>query len=177
MRLISQKTPAPRLLSTVVPEARERMAGPVSAKSRLKGASLFSGNGRAIFVGIAIGAVLLSAISFVYVRRHAARQRAEAVRSFVSVSTHSISRPKPIIVKISADLIHVTAISMGHPRMAIINGHLVGEGELFTLQIPSSSVAVSLRVVKIADGKLQLSDGTQEIEARLELPPVRAPKP
>ena len=174
MRLVSQKTPAPRLLSSVVPEVRERAPETVSVESRLKGASLFSGNGRAIFVGIVVGAVLLSAISFLYVRRQAARQQAVPERPFLAVSTDSISPPEAIVVKISADLIHVSAISLGHPRMAIINGHLVGEGEQITIQTPPASVAVSLRVVKIADGQIELSDGTQLITARLALP--AAPK-
>lgn len=170
MRIVSQKTPAPRLLSSVVPEMRERPPETVSVQSRLKGASLFSGNGRAIFIGIALGAVLLSMISVLYVRRQAARERAEAERPFLAVSTQSISRPEPIVVKISADLIHVSAISMGHPRMARINGRLVGEGEQVTVQTADASVTVSLRVVKIADGQIQLSDGTQLITARLAIP-------
>jgi hypothetical protein len=177
MRLVSPKTPAPRLLSTVVPPVRERPAEEANTKSRLKGAPLFSGNGRAIFIGIALGAVLLSAISVIYARRQAARQRAEAERPFVAVSTQSISRPEPIVVKISADLIHVSAISMGHPRMAIINGRLVGEGEQITIQTPPASVAVSLQVVRIADGQIQLSDGTQLITARLEVAATQKPKP
>jgi hypothetical protein len=61
--------------------------------------------------------------------------------------------------------------------MAIINGQLVGEGEQFTLKIPSSSVALSLKVIKIADGQIQLSDGTQVIAARLEVPSTHKPKP
>ena len=177
MRIVSQQTPAPRLLSTVVPEARERPPEPVTVLSRLKGAPLFSGNGRAIFLGIALGAILISAISVVYARRQAALQQAEAQRRFLNVSTHSISPPEPIVVKISADLIHVSAISMGHPRLARINGHLVGEGERITLHTPSASIAVSLQVVKISDGQIQLSDGTQFITARLELAAAHKPKP
>ena len=136
MRVISQKTPAPRLLSTVVPEARERPPERTSVKSRLKGVSLFSGNGRAIFFGIVLGVVLLSTISVVYVRRQAARRHAEEERQLLAVSTHSISPPEPIIVKISADLIRVTAISLGHPRLAIINASLAKNPSSFHSQFP-----------------------------------------
>lgn len=169
MRVVSQKTPAPRLLSSVVPEVRERPPETVSMKSKLKGASLFSGNGRAIFIGIVLGAVVLSTISVVYVRRPATRRRAEDERKLLPVSTHSISPSEPIVVKISADQIHVSAISLGHPRLAIINGQQVSEGEQITLHTPAPSIAVSLRVMKISDGQIQLSDGTQLITARLEL--------
>jgi hypothetical protein len=175
MRVISQETPSPRLLSTVVPEVRERPPERVSMKSRLKSVSLFSGNGRAIFLGIVLGAVLLTAISILYVRRQAALRRAEEQLKLLAVSAQSISVPQPIVVKISADMIHVSAISLGHPRMAIINGKLVGEGEQITLHPPSASVAVSLRLVKISDGQIQLSDGTQVISARLEVSPSSKP--
>ena len=174
MRLISQKTAAPRLLSTVVPELRVRPPERVSMRSRLKSVSLFSGNGRAIFVGIILGAVLLCTISVLYVRRQAALQNAEEERHLLAVSSHSISPPEPIVINISADLIHVSAISLGHPRLAIINGRLVGEGEQITIHTPTASVAVSLRILKISDGSIELSDGTQVIKARLDLSP---PKP
>src|SRR2546421_3738854 len=177
MRVISQKTPAPRLLSTVVPELRERPPERVSMKSRLKGVSLFSGNGRAIFVGIVLGAVLIFIVSFIYARRQAALRRAEEARQLLAVSVQSLSRHEPIMVKIGADLIHVSAISLGHPRLAIINGQLVGEGDQVTLQMPTASVAVTLRVVKILDGTIQVSDGTQVITARLEVSPASKPKP
>src|ERR671936_2264236 len=102
MRLISQKTPAPRLLITVVPEMREKPPERASMRSRLKSVSLFSGNGRAIFLGIIAGAILISAIGFLYKRQQAARRHAEEERRLLAVSTHSISPPEPIIVKISA---------------------------------------------------------------------------
>lgn len=176
MRLISQKAPPPRLLSTVVPELRERPSERLTIKSRLKSVSLFSGNGRAIFFGIIMGAVLLSIISVVYVRRQAARRHAEEQRKLLAVSTESVSPPQSIIVKIDANQIHVTAISLGHPRLAIINGQLVGEGEQISLHPPAASIAVSLRVLKISDGEIQLSDGNQVITARLELSPPAKPK-
>ncbi|HEX8897233.1 MAG TPA: hypothetical protein VF751_00925, partial [Chthoniobacterales bacterium] len=105
-----------------------------------------------------------------------ARRRAEEERKLVPVSTRSISPPEPIVVKISADLIHVSAISLGHPRLAIINGQLVSEGETITVHTPTPSIAVSLKVVKIYDGQIELSDGTQSINARLNVVPPPRPK-
>jgi hypothetical protein len=177
MRVISRKTPAPRLLSTVVPELRAGPPERMRMKSRLKGASIFSGNGRAIFLGMIVGAVLISTISALYVRRLAGLRRAEEARKVLAVSTHRISPAEPITVKISADLIHVSAISLGQRRLAIINGRLVTEGEQIVVRPPSSSIAVTLRVVKISDGSIQLSDGTQVITARLEVSPASKPKP
>ena len=146
-------------------------------KSRLKGASLFSGNGRAIFLGIILGAALLSTIGIVYSRHRAAVQHEEARRKLLPATTRSVSSseypaapPAPIMVQVRADMIHVTAISLGHPRLAIINNQQVSEGDLFTLHTPTASVALTLRVLKIGDGRIELSDGTQVIVARLEMP-------
>src|ERR1041384_3750567 len=70
----------------------------------------FKGNGRAIFLGLVVGAALICTIGFFYKRQQAARQRAEEERRMVAVTTQSVSRPEPIVIQISADLIHVTAI-------------------------------------------------------------------
>ena len=177
MRLISKVLPTPRLLSTVVPDMRVKPPERVSMRSRIKSVSLFTGNGRAIFLGLIAGAVLICAIGVLYRRHEAARQHTEEQRKLLAVSTQSISRPEPIVIKISADLIHVSAISLGHPRLAIINGRSVAEGEFITIHSPTANVAVTLRVLKISDGRIDLSDGAQVITARLEIPPTPRPKP
>jgi hypothetical protein len=74
------------------------------------------------------------------------------------------------VVQVHAGLIHVTAISLGHPRLAIVNNQQVSEGDLLTLHTPTESVALTLRVLRIGDGRIELSDGTQTIVARLEMP-------
>ena len=176
MRLLSTTTPAPRLLNTVAPELRENSATERSGlRARLKGAALFSGNGRAIFVGLFVGAVAFSAIGYLYERHQSAKQTEEAARKLMMVTASSVSSspqivatPAPIVVQISLELIHVTAISLGHPRLAVINGHQVAEGDRIAIHAPSASVTVSLRVIKIADGRIDLSDGLNVITARLE---------
>jgi hypothetical protein len=177
MRLVSQNAPTPRLLSTVVPDLREKPPERVSMRSRIKSVPLFSGNGRAIFLGLVLGAALICTIGVLYARHRAVRRHAEEERQLLAVSTHSISTPQPIVVRISADLIHVTAISLGHPRLAIINGQQLTEGEQITIHTPSANIAVTLRILKISDGRIELSDGTQTINARLEMPPIVRPKP
>jgi hypothetical protein len=176
MRVLSTTTPAPRLLNTVAPELRENAATERSGlRARLKGAALFSGNGRAIFVGLFLGAVAFSAIGYLYERHQTAKHNEEAARKLMMVTVSSVSSspeivatPAPIMVQITLDLIHVTAISLGHPRLAVINGQQVAESDRITLHTPSASVTVSLQVVKIADGRIELSDGLNVITARLE---------
>ena len=76
----------------------------------------------------------------------------------------------PPVPKISLENVHVTAISLGHPRLAIINGKPRGEGD----EIVASSTR--LRITKISDGEIELSNGVQVITARLEPPKQPAPK-
>lgn len=177
MRLISKVAPTPRLLSTVVPDVREKPPERVSMRSRLKTVSLFTGNGRAIFLGLVAGAILICGVGFFYKRQQVARQHAEEERRMLAVSTQSVSRPEPIVIQISADVIHVTAISLGHPRLATINGRTVAEGEYVTVHTPAANVAVTLHVLKISDGRIELSNGPELITARLEIPPALHPKP
>ena len=73
-------------------------------------------------------------------------------------------------VKISPDMVHVTAISLGQTRLAIINGKQLAEGN--ELAVP----ATRLRIVKISDGQVELSNGAQVIKASLETSKPKAPK-
>jgi hypothetical protein len=70
----------------------------------------------------------------------------------------------------------VSAIALGHPRLAVINGRSVAEGDSITVHTPSHAVAVTLRVVKIADGRISLTDGTQVITTRLTVPAPAQPE-
>jgi hypothetical protein len=73
-------------------------------------------------------------------------------------------------VKITPDMIHVTAISLGQTKLAIINGKQLAEGN--ELAVP----AARLRIVKISDGQVELSNGSQVIKASLETSKPKAPK-
>jgi hypothetical protein len=173
MRLVPHATPPPRLLKTAL-EQPERPPGGGQAESDLTTDSGFSGTDRAIFTAIVLGAVLLCTIAIIHWRQRTPVQRAKDDGKLSAVSTPIVT-DKPTAT-ISADLIHVSAISLGNPRMAIINGRLVGEGEQITLRPPGAPVAVSLRLRKISDGEIELSDRSQIIKARLELAPASKPK-
>jgi hypothetical protein len=139
---------------------------------------VFSGNGRAIFVGIAAGAAILSILGVTYTRHQSHKQQREAdarsrpITTSNTLSPDSNSQPPPGLL----GQIHVSAISLGEPRLAIINNKQVTEGDNIIISIPESG-AVTLRVMKIADGHVDFSTGTQIITARVETPrgPNRKP--
>ena len=48
----------------------------------------------------------------------------------------SAASPAPIMIELSNDMVRVSAISLGHPRLAIINGNAVTEGAAVTIAGP-----------------------------------------
>jgi hypothetical protein len=183
MELIPSKLPE-RRLSSIAPEPpglddREQGA---DSPFQLRGSYFFSGNGRAIFIGLLAGAVLISGAGYAFVRHERAKREEMAVPRLLNVITHTVSgsahtvtTPAPVLVQLNADVIRVTAIALGHPRLAVINGRAVAEGDTLTVHTPVRSVAVTLRVIRIADGRVELSDGTQTIHARLAVPTPSPP--
>jgi hypothetical protein len=184
MRLIPRTLPERHLLSSLEPEPAQtdQWSEEIDSPFELKGSRIFSGNGRAIFLGILAGGLLISAAGFTFIRHERAEQEGIAIPKLLNVTTHSISGsphfitpPAPMVVQLSADLIHVSAIALGHPRLAVINGRSVAEGDTITVHTPSHAVALTLRVVKIADGQIDLTDGTQVITTRLTVPAPTQP--
>lgn len=171
MRIISKSSPPPRLLNTVASDVAKNQAERPTGKFSLKSASLFSGNGRAIFVGIVVGAAIIAILGVTYTRHQSHKRQREAGASPAAITT-----PGPSALLLTSQ-IQVSAISLGEPRLAIVNGKQVMEGESITVSIPDQLATVKLRVVKIADGQIDLSDGTQVITARLETSrgPLRKP--
>ena len=166
MRIIWKSSPSPRLLNTVVPELSGNKAERPTGRFSLKGASLFSGNGRAIFIGIVVGAAILSLLGITYTRHQSDKRQREAGARTPAITSSVDSAGPPALIL--ASQVHVSAISLGEPRLAIVNGKQVTEGDSIDISIPNQATALTLRVVKIADGRIDLSDGTQLITARLE---------
>jgi len=176
MELIPSKLPDRRVITSLeAPSLTEPVGTQEESPFTLKGTQVFSGNGRAIFTGILTGALLISAAGFAYVRHEREKRRAlEVPRLFAPATDKTITTPAtnttpvPMVVNIS-DSIHVSAIALGHPRLTVINGRAVAEGDWITVHTPTRAVTVTLRVLKIADGAIDLTDGTQLIRARLQI--------
>ncbi len=174
MHVVPHQEPSPRLLSTaaLAVENRDGRSGKGS-KARLQREGMFTGNGRAIFVGLALGALLISATAFLANHHHAFDSELAAMRKFFAVRTRTVVTPshpagaKRVAVDLSAASLRVTAIALGHPRMAIINGKEIVEGDSLTVQSRDAGVSVTLKVLKIADGEIDLTDGSQIVTTRM----------
>ena len=173
--------PEERLLSSMDAEESEQTEEGSESPFVLKGAGVFSGNGRWIYIGLFAGAFLFSVIGFIFVRHVKDDERSpfpmfvKAGTRSLAASPDSVATPAPVIVQLSADMVRVTAIALGHPRLAVINNKPVAEGDTIVVHAPTRSVALTLRVVKISDGRIDFSDGTQVFTAQLTLaPPTQA---
>ena len=183
MQLVPNQMPPERLLSSM--EAQESTSTETASDSPfvLKGAGMMSGNGRWIYIGLLIGAMLISIVGFIFGRHGEKEGDRFRFPTFIKARTQSLTdspvsaaTPAPIVVQLSADMVRVSAIALGHPRLAVINGKTVTEGDSVTLQAPNASVALILRIVKIGDGSIELSDGKKMFSARLHIPSPPRPK-
>ena len=182
MQLVPNQIPPERLITSM--EASENTVPDLISDSPfvLKGAGMMSGNGRWVFVGAIIGAMLFSVGGIIF-SRHANKDGERfGFPTFIKARTDHLAEPgsteppAPIVIQLSADMIRVSAIALGHPRLAVINGKTVAEGDSVALQAPKESVALILRVVKIGDGSIDLSDGKKMFSAQLIIPIPPRPK-
>ena len=139
----------------------------------LGGAGIFSGNSRWIFIGIILGAIVISTAGLIF-SRNPNGSNDSVPRRILNVFTHSISSsphgtvaPEPVVVQIQPEMLNVSAILLGHPRLAVINGTQVAEGDFLLVRMPNNGVVVRLRITKIADGRVDLQNGKQTICTRL----------
>ena len=185
MRMVSRNASPPRLISSITPDLSGGLSTPNQTDSRytLRGANFFSGNGRAVFIGILVGSLGICVAGFLFSRHYDLGAELRAASRFLRVRTHTLSPPHdpsalpaPVTVQLNSDLVRVTAIALGHPRLAVINGEEVAEGDKVTIHTPTSSVAITLRVVKIGEGRIDLTDGTQMMTARLRVPDLAHPR-
>jgi hypothetical protein len=182
MRLAPNSMPEPRLISSLDAEESEQTGEVSDSPFVLKGAGVFSGNGRWIYIGMLAGALSLAIFAIFFGPSAGKDDEQRGYRMFIKARTHSLAvsphsaeTPAPVVVQLSTDVLRVSAIALGHPRLAIVNGKPVSEGDTIVVHTPIRSVALTLRVVKISDGWIDFSDGAQVFSAQLTLaPPTQA---
>ena len=71
------------------------------------------------------------------------------------------------LIPLSPDLIHVTSIALGTPRLTIVNGKRLAEEDWLVLKTPQGEASV--RVISIQDGFVRFKHGGETIDARLQM--------
>lgn len=177
MQIVPNTLPQPRLTNSVeVPLSSGNRKEAPDLDAHLGRTGFLVGNGRAIFIGLAISAVVMSAIGVLGLH-YSTRAEPPPARKLLAVETDAVSGathpsdlPKPVTVQLSEDMLRVSAISLGHPRLAVINGKEVAEGDFLAVHSSvARSIVVNLRVLRIGDGRIERTDGTQLIQAHLAI--------
>ena len=182
MQLVPNQIPPERLITSMEVQERTPVEDASDSPFVLKGAGMMSGNARWIFVGAMLGAMLLSVGGIIFTHYRDKDGEQLHFPTFIKARTNNLAAPgsneppPPIVIQLSADMVRVSAIALGHPRLAVINGKTVTEGDSVALQAPNSAVALILRIVKIGDGSIELSDGKQTFSAQLTIPTPSKPK-
>ena len=81
-------------------------------------------------------------------------------------------RPDPLgdrgaLVPISPEMLHVTSIALGNPRLTIVNGKRLAEEDWLVVKTPVGEGSV--RVISIQDGFVRFKHGGETFDARLQL--------
>ncbi len=71
------------------------------------------------------------------------------------------------LIPLSPDLIHVTSIALGNPKLAIVNGKRLAEEDWLVVKTPQGEASV--RVISIQDGFVRFKHGGNTIDARLQV--------
>lgn len=71
------------------------------------------------------------------------------------------------LVPINPDMLHVTSIALGNPRLTIVNGKRLAEEDWLVVKTPNGEASV--RVISIQDGFVRFKHGGETIDARLQL--------
>jgi len=77
------------------------------------------------------------------------------------------------LVPISPDMLHVTSIAMGKPRLTIVNGKRLAEEDWLVVKTPNGEASV--RVISIEDGLVRFKHGGETIDAHLQAIPSPPP--
>lgn len=180
MDLLPNKAPTPRLLTSLSPPAPDprHVLDTTITSVAFSRPGFFSG-ARGWFAAT-LGSALLVAMAAHNFGWSAALQKHQREVRMLPVATHrlaaaphSIETPAPVTIQYAPEMLHVSAIALGHPRLAVINGRALAEGDPLVLHAPTRNVAVTLLVTRIADGYVDLTDGTQTITAHLIVPPTK----
>lgn len=71
------------------------------------------------------------------------------------------------LVPVSPDLLHVTSIALGNPRLTIVNGKRLAEEDWLVVKTPVGEASV--RVISIQDGLVRFKHGGETLDARLQV--------
>jgi hypothetical protein len=161
LHLVPDDKPRPRLFQEITETEPPAIAAPPIERP-----NFFSGRRVANAVGIVLALIILGGGVAYWIERHRYPVVVTIALPDSRESPDSASDTFPPLVPIRPDMLQVTSIVLGKPRLAIVNGEPLGEGEWFRVKTPLGSANV--RVILIQDGLVRFKHGGQIIDVRLQ---------
>jgi len=162
LRIVPDKKPRPRLIEGGIRASEQ----PVSAEPAAEHSSSISLRRVAVTIGVVLALIALAA-GIMYWKE---RQRYPVVVTIALPDTSEQGDPLAgklgPLVPVKPDLLQVTAIALGEPRLTVVNGKQLAEGEW--LVVTTSLGLASLRVISIQDGLVRFKHGGEMIDVRLQ---------
>jgi hypothetical protein len=165
LHVVRRDKPPPRLWQSAGPDPdQENSANLVLGESSRRWSI-----GWLTFAGSLILVTLAFCAGFSYLLEHrwpgyAGKQLQRDVADTTPLDSSGVVA-KPGSEMLNADMLHVTAIALGNPRRASVNGKSVAEGE--SLTVTTSSGSTTVRVTKISDRIVRFAHDGKIIEAKL----------
>jgi hypothetical protein len=168
LRLAPNEKPRPRLLDT----AASVQAKPADLATPLTRRRPFLVSAFLLLGSAAIAGLLVAGAEYWY------RHEIEAKRPPVSVLKpirQALPTPPRAPLEVPADSLHVSAIVLGSPSLAVVNGKSLSEDEWLEVRTPVGVAA--LHVIKIEDGLVRFAYGGHTIDARFENAEIQKKSP
>jgi hypothetical protein len=159
LRMAPNEKPRPRLLSTAA-SSPVSLAPPELAPQRRRSVFVTLW---LVFVAAAIAGAIAAGADHFFGHEDSAKSPPISVLKPIRQALPTPPKP-PLDVPESA--LHVTAIVLGAPPLAIVNGKQLSEGDW--LEVRMDAGVAALHVVKIEDGLVRFAYGGRVIDARFD---------
>lgn len=170
LHIVPRDTPTPRLVESATTETNQpvpSVSPPDRGQPVARGSGLtFAGSILLIAVAFTVGLSYLLEKRWPHHSTSASQAETEATANADALSSGG---------QLKAEMLHVTAVSLGASRLAVVNGKPVAEGE-FVL-VPTSSGAAQVRVRKIEDGVVHFLYGQEQIDVKVNSTDTRKSPP
>jgi hypothetical protein len=163
LHIIKDDKPRPRLFQEDLPEDELRPAG-------IPGLTHSSFKRIATVIVIVLVIALLAAGTAYWIERH----RYPVVVAIELPKKETAGDEGAALVPIKPEMLQVTSISLGEPRLAIVNGRELTEGE--TIVLKTGGGRATLRVQSIQDGMVRFRHGGQTLDVPLQAGKKSSPR-
>jgi len=117
---------------------------------------------------IAVAATALLIVFLIWGSGYVIREGHRQIAAIQPTPALAIESQLPSPVSVTANMLHVSSIVLGNPRLAVVNAKTLMEGD--SLEVKMGTGSAVLHVIRIEDGLVRFKNGNQTIDVRLPAP-------